>query len=501
MNTFKVLIFALIVCSKAVKAQDSLQHAHIDYTLTAETAVGTGHHTSFLLAANRHHVLSTRQNTAYLRGVLNFEHPFNKYLTLTAGIDAIASVHANHSTYLQQCFANLQWKDFFVEIGSRDTKPILRHDALSSGAFTLGNNAKPIPQARFGTDGFWTVPFTRGWLQLNFGFGYGKFLDSSDRESRFYQAQPGVNEAYSTGAYYHQKHLYFRINPNKHFFFIAGIEHAVQFAGTSHKWINDKLLVKKKSASLKSFFDVILPLGDSNYFEHEAGEDWVFGNHLGSMTVQVGWNIDKEHTVQAYLDNIFEDGSGIRKSNGFDGLWGLQYSNKSTELQLVRGAVVEYLQTTNQCGPLHWDSGDYPEPIRSQITDYVTGNDNYYNHSYYAGYSHYGMTPGNPLITSPIYNKEGQNAFIDTRIKAWHLGVNGEFTNQTSYLLKASYRKGWGTYHQPLPEKSHSFSTLLQGSYHLNQWKFSVACAFDIGNTYGNSSTFNIKIGYHGKLL
>ena len=123
------------------------------------------------------------------------------------------------------------------------------------------------------------------------------------------------------------------------------------------------------------------------------------------MTYQIGWNINQNHQLQAYLDNPFEDGSGIRKGNGWDGLWGLQYTNKTSGRQYVRGAVVEYFQSTNQSGPLHWDSGDYPEPIRSQITDLVTGNDNYYNHMFYDTYSHYGMTPGIGLITSPIYNK------------------------------------------------------------------------------------------------
>jgi hypothetical protein len=259
--------------------------------------------------------------------------------------------------------------------------------------------------------------------------------------------------------------------------------------------------VKEKPANLKAFWKVILPLGDSNYYENDALEDWVYGNHLGSMTVQLGWNIDKEHLLKAYLDNIFEDGSGIRKSNGWDGLWGLEYHNKSEGRQYVRGAVVEYFQTTNQSGPLHYDSGDYPEPIRSQITDLVTGDDNYYNHMFYGAYDHYGMALGNALLTSPIYNKDGFNEFRDNRVKAWHVGVNGEITDRLSYLVKGSYREGWGTYHRQLYEKHHSFDAMFQGIYTLGAWQFSVTYAFDKGNIYGDCNTFNFKIGYHGKIL
>ena len=435
-----------LLLSATTRAQDTLATS-ITYDLTAETAVGTGDFTAFQLATNRHHVLSTRANTAYLRGAINISHAFNKNLTLSGGLDAIASVHANHT-----------WKSFFVEIGSREQNQVVRDNLLSSGSFVKGTNAKPIPQIHVGTNGFWNVPYTKGWVQINFDFGYGKFLDGNYREQRFNDAQD-VNESYAKGIYYHQKHLYIR-----------------QFGGTGYWFENGELVAKKKPANLKAFWRAILPGGDKNYFENnESLEDWVYGNHIGVMTYQIGWNINENHQVQAYLDNPFEDGSGIRKGNGWDGLWGLQYSNKTSGRQYVRGAVFEYFQSTNQSGPLHWDRGDYPEPIRNQITNKVTGNDNYYNHLFYTTYSHYGMTPGNALILSPIYNKNGSLSVLDNRVKAWHLGVNGEITDRISYLVKGSYREGWGTYFVPLSSKHHSFDAMLQGSYHVGPWQFSAA--------------------------
>ena len=300
----------------------------ITYDLTAETAVGSGDFTAYQLTANRHHVLSTRPNTAYLRGAVNAEHQLGKDWTLSGAVDLIGSVHADHKVYLQQCYANLGWKDFFFEVGAREQKPVLRNELLSSGTFGKGTNAKPIPQIHVGTKDFWTIPYTKGWLQASFDFGYGKFLDSNYREDNFLQ-HPGANIKYTTGILYHQKHLYFRTNPEKMFFVTAGIEHVAQFGGTNHDFTKGTEKVTSKDTNLKAFWKVILPLGDSNYYENDAIEDWVYGNHLGSMTVQLGWNIDKEHLLQAYLDNIFEDGSGIRKSNGWDGLWGLEYHNKS----------------------------------------------------------------------------------------------------------------------------------------------------------------------------
>lgn len=505
-----VLFFSVVFLGTAItKAQDD-QRTQITYDLTTEAAVGTGDYTAYQLVTNRHHVLSTRPNTAYLRGAINARHAFTDDLVLSGTIDAIGSVHADHKAYLQQCYANLSYQDFFVEFGTKEEKQVVRDDLLSVGSFVKGTNAKPFLQAHLGTNDFWTVPFTKGWIQVHFDAGYGKFLDGNYREDAFYKGVTpsggNVNDKYATGIWLHQKHLYIRTNPEKRFFAMAGIEHMVQFGGTKYMYVknadgSETLQSKSKPADLKTMFDVILPRGDKNYYENDAMEDWIFGNHIGVMTVQIGWNINKSHQLQAYLDNPFEDGSGIRKGNGWDGLWGLQYSNKASGRQYVRGAVVEYFQSTNQSGPLHWDSGDYPEPARSQITDLVVGNDEYYNHNCYDSYTHYGMTPGIALITSPIYNKDGYTQFRDNRVKAWHVGVNGEITDHLGYLVKGSYREGWGTYHFPLAEKHHSFDAMVQGNYTLGPWQFSAAYAFDKGNIYGDCSTFNIKIGYHGKIL
>ena len=493
----KLTSICLLVCSP-VLAQDG--QTTVTYHLTAETAFGSGDFTAYQLSTNRYHTLATRPNTAYLRGAVNVEHQLAEDWKLSGAVDVIASVHADHKAYQQQCYVNLSWKDFFLEAGARELKPVLRDPLLSSGALTKGNNAKPVPQVHVGTNGFWTVPYTKGWLQIDADFGYGKLMDSDYRERQFNREGSG-NWHYATGAYYHQKHLYFRTNPEKTFFVTAGIEHVAQFGGTGYSTETGEMVAKKKAANLKAFWKVILPVGDSNYFENDAMEDWVYGNHIGSMTIQLGWNINKDHQIQAYVDDIFEDGSGMRKGNGWDGLYGLQYKNKAEGRQYVRGAVVEYLQTTNQSGPIHWDSGDFSEPIRSQITDLVTGDDNYYNHMFYGPYAHYGMTQGNALLVSPIYNKDGFADFRDNRIKAWHVAVNGNITDRLSYLVKGSYREGWGTYANPLPQKHHSFDAMLQGSYTLASWQFSGAYAFDKGNIYGDCNTFNIKIGYHGKIL
>lgn len=498
----RTLLFSTILFLTAMigKAQDSLG-TKITYDLTAETAVGTGSYTAYQLATNRYHVLATRPNTAYLREAVNAEHKFTPNLKLSGAVDMVASVHANHELYLQQAYMNLQWRKFFIEAGSREITPLLRDPVLSTGMFAKGINAKPIPQVRIASDGFWTVPYTKGWLEISLECGFGKFMDSKYREDMFYQ-HPDVNTTYTKNIFYHQKHFYFRSNPNWVVYFTAGMEHVAMLGGTQYIYDeNGNLTSKTKPHNFEAFWNILLKKEDKNYYNNGALEDWVYGNHLGTITYQLSWNINKKHLLEAYLDVPFDDGSGMRKGNGWDGLWGLRYMSKKEGAQYVRGALFEYFQTTNQSGPLHWDYGDFPEPVRSQITNNVLGNDNYYNHMFYNSYTQYGMTPGNALIPSPIYNRDGFTAYRDNRIKAWHLGICGEITDRLSYIVKGSYREGWGTYDMPLVTKHYSFDAMFQGMYNLGPWQFSAAYAFDKGNIYGDCSTFNFKIGYHGKIL
>ena len=113
-HRYVILLTACIVISMSAKSQDYLLDSitfecgavpvgtHITYDLTAEASAGTGDYTAYQLATNRHHVVGTRSNTAYLRGAINVKHFFNNNLAVSGAIDALASVHADHPAYLQQ---------------------------------------------------------------------------------------------------------------------------------------------------------------------------------------------------------------------------------------------------------------------------------------------------------------------------------------------------------------------------------------------------------------
>ena len=55
----------------------------------------------------------------------------------------------------------------------------LKNNELSSGAQTLGKNARPVPQVRIALADYYTLPLTKGWLHLKGHIAYGKMTDDN----------------------------------------------------------------------------------------------------------------------------------------------------------------------------------------------------------------------------------------------------------------------------------------------------------------------------------
>ena len=507
----KRLILDILLCTLAnvaamaqnveVPESDSLG-THMAYELSAEAAVGSGSWNAYQTVSNRYHTLGLRPNTAVGRAALTLKHDFSKKYNMTAVADVMGSLHADHKFYLQQLYVHFKLDRFFAEVGSREIEPVLRDRRLSSGNIIESGNAKPVPQIRIGTDGFWTVPGLKKWLEVYFDGAYGKYIDGGYKQD----VATKLQATFTRGMWMHHKKLYLRSNSKKLFYGMIGIDHFVQFGVQRYSFINGQMvLIKDNPAKLKDFWRALVPIGSSDYATNGGGEDWIYGNHVGSYTIQIGCNITSNHQLNAFLDNIFEDGSGIGKRNGWDGLWGLSYKNTSEGVQYVRGATFEYLQTTNQSGVLHFDPADWSGEMRNiPSAHFATGNDSYYNNSYYQSYTMYGMGQGNPLLPSPRYR--GALSYNSTNIKAWHVGVEGDLLQSPrygsfSYLVKGSYRKSYGEHSYPFRVPEHTFSMMVEADWTKGPWRGCFSYGLDRGDIYGNNNTFDLKITYHGKIF
>ncbi len=388
---------------------------------------------------------------------------------------------------LQQLYGEIKYRALFLTVGAREVGSAMLNDRLSSGDLTWSANSRPMPGARMGFHGFENIPFTNGWVQVNGELFYGRPADNHWLEDHYNYG----NYYVTTGRWVNYKRIYFRTNPQQLFYVTVGMQAAAQFGGTQREYVDGKMIEKTKaSLGIKDFIDMLIP---------RQGDDFWVGNHLGSWDFKSTFRLDGHSEVMAYFQWPWEDGSGIGKMNGFDGLWGVEYHR--SERGPVTGAVVEYIDFTNQSGPLHWDPDDFPG---TTIVDWATGADDYYNHYFYNGYACYGLSQGSPFMTSPIYNRDGYMRFVDTKARGFHVAVEGAVSSLVDYRAMFSYRQVWGSGYIPRIDKVHDASAMVEALWRIpsvSGLSLKGSAAIDRGNIFGNNFGVSLTLAYKGEFL
>lgn len=389
--------------------------------------------------------------------------------------------------WLQQLYAEVKYRGVHLTVGPREYESELLDSRLSSGDISFSGNTRPMPGFRAGFIDFQDVPLTNGWLQIEGQVGYARMIDADWADKHFNR----YTGHYTTGLWYNYKRCYFRTKPSQPLSLTIGMQATAQFSGDTQYYrggVKSELI--KHPFSLKYALKMMLPM---------AGEDYYPGSHNGSWDVKVRYRLASGTEISAYYQSPWEDGSGIGKLNGFDGLWGLEYRNAEPQSALS-AAVIEYIDFTNQSGPIHWDPVDVPG---TDLLSHTTGMDNYYNNNLTNGYAYYGMSIGSPMIISPYYNLRGQNNFICTRMRGIHLGAEGRICAQLGWRALWSWRKGWGNYNLPFIEPRTDTSMMVECVWQpqsMPRLKVKGQLAFDAGSLYGDNVGALVSVTYTGNL-
>lgn len=394
---------------------------------------------------------------------------------------------------LQQLYAEIKFRGVYLSAGMKERESSLYNLYLGSGDFVQSNNARPVPQVRAGFVDFQNIPFTNGWLQIQGELAFGKYMNDGWMEDHYNY----LNRYITTGVWYNYKRCFFRTKPSKPFSVTFGMQMAGQFGGNRKFYSNGVLQEEEPyDVKLKDFWDMIIPSAGGNNF---GDTQYYNGNTLGSWDFIARYRLKNKTELKAYFQWPFEDGSGIAKQNGFDGVWGFEYDSKNPDA-IVSGAVFEYIQFTNQSGPTHWAPNDNPD---SSMEGEATGGDSYYTNFRYNGYMNLGMSQGTPFIPSIIYNKDGYMNVLDNRLKGFHLGITGKIYAPLRYRLLLSYRKSWGTYSNIRLEPVNDTSFMLEGIYDFKQVKglsLKGQVAFDKGSLLGDNFGAGLTLSYNGLL-
>lgn len=479
----------------------------INYRATVIGTIGNNDFAPYYISSLSHGIITQSENSLLRLGAwkpistdTRFSYGFGvdfvsgysssvDYLRYDFTINQFVS-HSEKPAYiwLQQLYGEIKYRGVFITAGLKEHESKLLNNKLSSGDLVESGNSRPIPELRAGFIDPQNIPFTNGWVQISGEISYGKVTDSKWVRNHFNH----YNSHIAQNTWYSYKRLYFHTKPSERFSVTIGAQAAAQFGGYTESYREGICIdTTYRTANLRDMFEIFIPkLSDK--------EGFVAGNHLGSWDFMARYRLKNDDEIKAYFQWPWEDGSGIGKMNGFDGIWGLEY--KRAEKGWINGAVIEYLDFTNQSGPLHWAPNDSPG---TTITDQATGGDEYYNNAFYNSYSHYGMNIGTPVLRSMIYNIDGYPMIVDNLVKGFHLGIEGNVSNAVDYRILGGYRKAWGDGRIPRASAVENTSFMAEVNYNpptIKGLSFKAQVAFDQGSMYGDNFGSCVTVSYNGLL-
>jgi hypothetical protein len=266
-------------------------------------------------------------------------------------------------------------------------------------------------------------------------------------------------ERYVQNSFIHHKYLGLYFSPTESSVFKARLHHYAQWGGTS----------PETGTQPTSFKDLVLVFfGQTN--SSTGDSTGALGNHIGSYHLLYQYFMPSGH-LEWYYQAMFEGSAGKESGNYPDGLYGFYWD--SGESSLLRGLLVEYIQTS-------WQGG-------------VAINDNYFNHgTYRSGWTYQNNGLGIPFFT---FNKD-LPGFTNNRISAFHLGARAVI-NESDYLLRASYVKNMGLRDLPYNPTENTIYTQLQMNRPIgDRLTFGVAVGADFSNLNDSNFTIGVALRY-----
>ena len=477
----------------------------VSYTVEMSGTLSDGQHAPFWLTANRYGLSSIERNSGYLRGIAYRSTEVDSTRQWKYGYCADLYVAHNHTRdlFIQQLYADIKWKRGTLTIGQKQQPMELKNNELSSGSQTYGINARPFPQVRLALPDYWEIPYTKGFLSFKGHISWGFFTDNM-----FHQSFTKRMETYDQNVLMLTRAGYLRLGKQqKPFNAELGLELASQYGSSHFERTQNGFKKIRNSRDLSALWHALVGGGsdstDGNIKNNE-------GNMLGSWVVRLNYDT-KAVRYGVYADHFFEDHSAmfhinydgyayendqmVRKKNRY-----LMYPLKDIMLGAdvhlkqfpwLTDAVVEYLYTRYQSGPVYNDRNPY-------VTTQIAGNDNYYNNGVQPGWQHWGQTLGNPLYLSPIYNTDNKLEFQCNRFVAWHIGIAGQPIEKLHYRLRATWEEALGTYDHPYANPKRTISLGLEANYRCDAlYKgLSIGGAFglDRGELIGDNTGGTITI-------
>ena len=497
-----LLLFPSLVCAQ-VQTNES-EWSKIRYELQTDVVASVGKYAPFWLVSNRHGLSSLENNSANLSVGIVRDFDKKKGFTWAYGAEFAGAWNYTSPFIIQQLYADVKYNCWELSIGSKERWAEGKHRTLSGGGLTFAPNARPVPQVRFGINEYTAVPWWfNGWVKVKGHFSYGRYTD--DKFQRDFTGG-AVGSHYTTGIILHEKTAFLRIaNPSgKGLAWESGLEMYTKFGGSLYTQGKYKTTLP---ATFLEYIKAFIPMAGGQGAP-DGEQVNVNGNVLGSWHAILDYVADSWN-LRAYYEHFFEDHSqlfgvswvsdrsGVTRFLSYhpwqDGLWGLELGLPKS--CWVKGIVAEYITSRDQSGPILHNSNE-------NFMEQISGYDYYYNHYLFQSWQHWGMAVCNPHFLSPGYNENGSLSMPNTRVRSFHIGVNGQPFKTWKYRLMGSYTRHWGSFVDPLVNPEALTSIMLEithSSSRMKGWQLVGSIAADysvlIGNNVGGMVTFK-KTGF-----
>lgn len=409
------------IVSTVVWAQDRT----VDYSVSLSGFVSTKDNLPFWAVSNRYGLMPDGRGGLLEVGVFSDFTDKHK-INFAYGVSGAGFLSDfDNNILLDQLYISGRWRNLRLDLGMihRDTE----YEGISStnGDMIWSNNSRTLPGYNLRSD-YIDIPWTN--KVLSFKFNWADYMMIDDR--------------YVEDTRLHNKSVFLKIKPAHRWEIIVGLEHWVQWGGTSPT-------LGKQPSSFKDYLRIVCGQEGG---EGASTSDVInaLGNHLGREHFRINYLADN-YTLTFYHDIPFEDASGTDFRSFPDGTYSFYYGAHNKN-QWVSDVIYEFYYTKYQSGRYH----DRPiNPDRPEDGKKVLGgNDNYFNNGEYrSGWTYYGRTIGTPLMTPLAPNVHGITMGIyNNRIIGHHLGLKGYAFQRIPYKAMLTYTLNYGTYGKPLPD-------------------------------------------------
>lgn len=479
----------------------------INYEVQTLAVTSVGKHAPFWLVNNRHGLSSLENNHAQLSANLIRAFDEKRGLTWGYGLELAGTYNHTEPFYIQQLYADVKYNCWELSIGSKERWSEGKHRTLSGGGLTFAPNARPIPQVRFGVNEYTPI---NGWIQAKGHLSYGWQTDNRFQKAWTKEGIP--HTLYTQDVLFHEKTIFIRIaHPSfQKLSLEVGWEIYSQFGGQVYKKDADGNyhLHCRLPATYKEYIKALIPMaGGKN--TPVAEQTNINGNVLGSWHTILSYTAGS-WKLRGYYEHFFEDHSQmlgiswVSDRNGTkrflsyhpwqDGMWGLELD--LFKGKWIKGVVAEFITSRDQSGPiLHNSNGVFKEQI--------SGWDSYYTHYLYQSWQHWGMGMANPQFLAPSYNDNHSMSMPNTRLRSYHVGIEGAPRTAWEYRILASHTRHWGSITDPLPNPMNATCLMAELTYtpiRLEGWRVTGALAYDHSKLIGNNFGGMISLCKYGVL-